>query len=76
MALALGRGGVSTSVQLLKVAAEIVGGTRELAERLAIGERLLERFIDGQRPLPDSLVLRAMDIVLEGRSTAIPKEAQ
>jgi hypothetical protein len=66
---------VSTSVQLLKAAADIVGGTKQLAEHLGIGERLLERFMEGRRALPDVLLLRAADILLEDRQARMPTVA-
>jgi transcriptional regulator with XRE-family HTH domain len=54
----------ATSVRLLQVAAEIVGGTGALAARLGISESLLSRFMADRRELPDVLLLRAVDIVL------------
>lgn len=66
---------MNTSVHLLKVAADIAGGVRELAERLEISERLLERFMEGVRPLPDFLVLRAVDVVLEDRQSRTPSSS-
>ena len=52
---------------LLRTAAEIVGGERQLADRLGISETLLSKFIDDGLPLPDTLFLRAVDIVLSQR---------
>jgi hypothetical protein len=57
----------ATTVKLLQAAAEIVGGSKALAERLFIGEALLAKFIDDSRPLPDALLLRAVDIILADR---------
>jgi hypothetical protein len=56
-----------TTVRLLKAAAEIVGGERTLAERLAISETLLAKFLADSRELPDALLLRAVDIILADR---------
>jgi hypothetical protein len=60
---------VSAGPQLLRAAADIVGGDEALAERLEIGERVLVLFMDGTRTLPDALLLRAVDIVLEAQRT-------
>jgi hypothetical protein len=53
----------TTTVALLKVAAEIAGSNVELARQLGIGERLLSKFMSGVVELPDQLLLRAVDIV-------------
>ena len=64
---------MSTSVNVLKAAADIVGGSKELAERLEIGERLLVRFMEGRRAVPDGVLLRAVDIVLQERQARTSK---
>ena len=64
---------MSTSVNVLKAAADIVGGSKELAERLGIGERLLVRFMEGRRAVPDGVLLRAVDIVLQERQARTSK---
>ena len=55
----------ASSVRLLEVAAEILGGEAKLARYLNIGETLLRAFMEDRRPLPDLLLLRAVDVVLE-----------
>jgi hypothetical protein len=57
----------ATSAQLLHAAAEIVGGARVLALRLAVDEILLAAYMADRRVLPDALLLRAVDIVLADR---------
>ena len=57
----------TTSVKLLKAAAEVVGGNRALAAHLGIGEKLLAIFMADQRELPDPLLLRAVDLILADR---------
>jgi len=57
----------ATTVQLLKVASEMVGGDEALAERLGIGAASLARYMADSPALPDSLLLRAVDIVLDDR---------
>jgi hypothetical protein len=57
----------ATSVKLLQTAAEIVGGNDELAKRLGISERALAIFLADRRAIPDALLLRAVDIILEDR---------
>jgi hypothetical protein len=62
----------TTSVKLLHAAAEVVGGEKALAERLGIGEQFLSMYIADLRPLPDWLLLRAVDIILEDRHARGP----
>jgi hypothetical protein len=57
----------TTSVKLLKAAAEAAGGNRQLAAQLGIGEKALAMFMADQRELPDPLLLRAVDIILADR---------
>ncbi len=57
----------STAAKLLEAALEIVGTEKELARRLGIAETLLAKFISDLHPLPDRLLLRTVDIVLEHR---------
>jgi hypothetical protein len=57
----------ATTVELLKAAAEAVGGSKALAGRLGVGETLLARFMADRCELPDSLLLRAVDIILADR---------
>jgi len=46
-------------------ATEIFGGEAALAKHLNIGELLMRAYIEERRPLPDFLLLRAVDVVLE-----------
>jgi hypothetical protein len=57
----------ATSVKLLLAAAQMLGSTTELARRLEIGEKLLAVYMADVRELPDSLLLRVVDIVLADR---------
>lgn len=59
----------TTSVKLLKAAAEIAGGNRALAAQLGVGEKVLAIFMADQRELPDPLLLRAVDIILADRQS-------
>lgn len=59
-------------MKLLQVAAEIVGGHGALAARLGIGDKTLARFMDDSRPLPDALLLRAVDLILADRQSRLP----
>jgi hypothetical protein len=59
----------STTVKLLQAASDIVGGSCELAAHLGIGEALLAKFMDDVRPLPDTLLLRAVDIIISDRQS-------
>jgi hypothetical protein len=62
----------ATTVKLLKVASEIVGGDGVLASHLGISEGLLSRFMADRRELPDALFLKAVDIVLADRLSSAP----
>jgi hypothetical protein len=63
---------------LLRAAAEILGGEAVLARHLNIGELLMRAYMEQRRPLPDFLLLRAVDIVLDsvGHPPAKPLEGQ
>ena len=52
------------TVKLLKAAAEILGSEEALAQHLDIGRLLLRAYLEERRPLPDYLLLRAVDVVL------------
>jgi hypothetical protein len=62
----------TTTVKLLQAASEIAGGPKALAERLGIGETLLSTFMADRRELPDRLLLRAVDVILEDRESRLP----
>ena len=61
-----------TTVKVLEAAAEILGGTRELADHLGISEGLLSRFMADRRVLPDLLLLRAVDVIIADRDGGPP----
>lgn len=61
----------ATTVQLLQAASEIAGGPRALARELGIGETLLGKFMDDSRELPDTLLLRAVDVILADRQSQL-----
>jgi hypothetical protein len=46
-------------------AAAKIGGVEELGARLKIGHRVLQHYIAGGEPVPDDLLLRAIDVILE-----------
>jgi hypothetical protein len=50
---------------VLARAAAQLGGVEPLAAKLMISQRLLQYYITGSEPVPDPLLLRAIDIVLE-----------
>lgn len=53
------------TVKLLRAAAEILGSEEALAQHFDIGMLLLRAYLEERRPLPDYLLLRAVDIVLD-----------
>jgi hypothetical protein len=68
---------VSTStVRILRAAADIVGGAKPLAERLVIDEHLLAKYMSDLRELPDALLLRVVDIILADRQARRPPGTQ
>ena len=56
-----------TKTGLLKVACEAAGGLPALAARLGISEAMLHKCMSGGFEMPDSLFLRAVDVLLEER---------
>ena len=60
------------TVKLLRAAAEILGSEEALARHFNIGRLLLRAYLDERRPLPDYLMLRAVDVVLEHVKPAVP----
>ncbi len=58
-------------MRLLHAAAEIAGGMKLLAERLDSDELLLASYLGDRRRLPDRLLLKAVDIILEDRTSRV-----
>ena len=60
---------VATSIQsrVLECAAEIVGGTPQLCERLGVSEPELRTWLDHGEVCPLPVFLQAVDIVLESK---------
>lgn len=50
---------------LLARAAVRLGGVDALASQLEISQRVLTLYIDGHEAVPDSLLLRVIDVILE-----------
>jgi hypothetical protein len=65
----------ASTVKLLQAAAEIAGGTHALAARLGVTETLLLKFLADNPELPDTLLLPAVDIILEDRQMRFPPAA-
>ena len=62
----------ATTVKLLRAACEIVGGNQALAQRLGINETVLAIFMADSRELPDTVLLRAVDVILADRQSRLP----
>ena len=56
-------------MKLLKVAAEIVGGEETLAERLGVTNARMAALLADRVLLPDRLLLKAVDIILDDRQS-------
>lgn len=52
-------------VRALLKAAEIVGGRRALAERLAVRVSDLEKWLAGKAPVPREPFLRAVEVIID-----------
>ena len=57
----------STPPRLLRAACQVAGGTAALSERLGVSETMLERFMAGAFPIPDRVLLAAVDLMLQER---------
>jgi len=51
---------------VLAKAAEKLGSVAVFAALLGVSERVLQAYIDGIDPVPDSLYLKAVDVILDG----------
>ena len=56
---------VETGRRVLARAATLLGGVEMLSARLGVGRRVLHQYLVGTRPLPDDLLLAAIDVILE-----------
>jgi hypothetical protein len=61
---------------LLVAAAELAGGAEALARYLHISPKTLRLYIDGERRLPDFLLLRTVDLVLAGGPQPSKEQAE
>lgn len=59
-------------MRLLYAASEVAGGVRPLAARLGISEAMLGKYVTGVFPLPDPLLLQALDFIEEHRNLFPP----
>ena len=60
------------SRQILAKAAVKIGGAEVLASRLEITARVLKMYLEGDQEIPDSVLLRAIDIIVEDLPQALP----
>lgn len=65
-------GSGSRATRLLQAACELAGGERQLAQRLNMSIALLRRYMAGRGELPQQLLLRTMDLLLEERERRFP----
>jgi hypothetical protein len=56
---------VQVGRRVLAHAAAKIGGVEELGARLKISHRVLQHYLAGGEPVPDVLLLRAIDVILE-----------
>lgn len=55
---------------------ETLGSVEHAAARLGVSVTLLQRFLSGTVALPDQLLLKAMDLVVDGVPAETPAVAQ
>jgi hypothetical protein len=66
----------ASSVKLLQAALDIAGSAEALAHLLGIEKSLLTIYMGDRRPLPDALLLRAVDMILADRQAHLFAAAQ
>jgi len=67
----------NTKARLLQAACDAAGGPQAFAARLEVSEAMLRKYLSGAFQMPDPLLLRAMDLLIEERERffeAKPKE--
>jgi len=62
--------------QVLARVVEKLGSVEHAAARLGVSATLLQRFLSGTIPLPDQLLLKAMDLVVDGAPAETPALGQ
>jgi len=62
--------------QVLARVVEKLGSVERAAARLGVSATLLQRFLNGSISLPDQLLLKAMDLVVDGALSEMPAVAQ
>jgi hypothetical protein len=62
--------------QVLAKVVEKLGSAEHAAARLGVSATLLQRFLSGTISLPDQLLLKAMDLVVDGVPSETPAVAQ
>ena len=67
-----GPSSTDTSRRILARAAAELGGVERLAERLKVSPRVVQHCLTGHEPIPDALLLKAMDIILESLPSKTP----
>lgn len=66
----------ATTVGLLRAASEVLGGPRALAAHFGISEALLSKYMTDSLPLPDPLLLQAVDVILANRIGGLPDDSK
>jgi hypothetical protein len=60
------------TVRILEAAAVILGGEDKLARYLNVGDELLRAYLEDRQELPDLLLLRTVDVILDNIRSMIP----
>ncbi len=67
--------GQEVARKVLAAATARVGGIEALASRLEVSQRVVRHYLEGNEPIPDSLLLSAIDLIIEGLPQE-PSQAQ
>jgi hypothetical protein len=70
------RAATSTAGRLLQAAGELAGGEEALAARLGMHVLLLRRYMAGHRELPEHLLVKTVDLLLEEREGRSPIDGE
>ena len=64
----------SLQTYALARAVDVLGGVEQLARRLSISQTRLKLYVENLQPLPGSLFLRVVDVLVDGEVTRLMKK--
>jgi hypothetical protein len=66
----------SAGQQVLERLVAILGSEKEAAARLGISATLLKRFLNGSIPVPDQVLLKALDLLPQSEQPEGPRDTK